>query len=351
MGKKPTEKDSLSISDAVSRTKEDPKLAHYKARARLAERTVNRLQRTLGSTNHMVEKIVEAVQAAPAPPRYNYSTPKEPGSPVSVVSVISDWHIGQQVSSRATEGFGGFNSKIARGRIYDLARRVNDWTNIQRRGYPIDDIRIFSLSDHISGDIHDELKITNEFPLPIQTERAGNAVGEYVRRLSANFKSVKVYCNSADNHSRLVRKPQAAQKAENSMAYLVHVLAKEYCRDLENVEFELPMSAQFLVNVQGWKFLLEHGDTVRGWSGIPHYGLQRKKSQEALKRMNTKKGFDYWCIGHFHTPDLLGNLIMNGALTGTTEYDSVQGRHSPPCQVAFLVHPKYGVFNFIRFWL
>jgi hypothetical protein len=62
------------------------------------------------------------------------------------------------------------------------------------------------------------------------------------------------------------------------------------------------------------------------------------------------KGFHYWSTAHFHTPFFLENRhIGNGSLSGTSEFDHSQGRHAKPCQVAFLVHPKHHVFNFIPF--
>jgi hypothetical protein len=38
---------------------------------------------------------------------------------------------------------------------------------------------------------------------------------------------------------------------------------------------------------------------------------------------------------------------MNGSLSGTTEFDHSCGRHAAPAQTSFLVHPKYGIFDFV----
>jgi len=341
------------IKKAVAEKKKESEadVEFYKSSLSLARRQIKTLQKELGKDGHFTEQMLEAIKAAPVPPRFKYQIPKSVSSEVSVVSIISDWHVDEVVSKSQTEGFGGFNWNLAQTRVFDLAKRVNDWTNTQRHGYKINDLHIFGLSDYISGGIHPELEITNSMTTPVAIERAGWLVGEYTRRLSSNFKNVKFAANSGDNHGRRTHKPRYKDKVLDNYSYLIHKFAETYCKDLSNVDFYHPDAAKFIVPVQGYKFLIEHGDTVRGWNGIPFYGLDRRKAQEALRRMGTTKAFDYWCVGHFHTPNLLGNLVMNGSLGGTTELDHLVGRSSAPCQVAFLVHPKYGLFNFVEFWL
>jgi hypothetical protein len=57
-------------------------------------------------------------------------------------------------------------------------------------------------------------------------------------------------------------------------------------------------------------------------------------------------GFDYINIGHWHMGRFMEPLIMNSALSGTSEYDHSAGRFGKPGQVSYLVHKKHGVFNF-----
>lgn len=324
---------------------------YWKAQTKITKRQLEKIGDGQKQSEEYVKSLMEAVDAAPKPTRYKYAAPKEIGSPVSVVSIISDWHIDEVVKKSQTEGFGGYNYKIAESRAMDLAHRINDWTNVQRNAYPIDKIHIFGLSDYISGGIHPELEITNSMTTPVAIERAGSLIGEYTRRLSANFKEVEFDANSGDNHGRRTRKPRYKDKALDNYSYLVHKFAESYCRDLDNVKFVHPDASKYIVKVQNSKFLIEHGDTVKSWSGIPFYGLQRRLSQEAERRMNTDKQFHFWVLGHFHVPNFLGNIIMNGSLGGTTELDHLVGRSARPCQVAFLVHPKWGVFNYVKFWL
>jgi hypothetical protein len=135
------------------------------------------------------------------------------------------------------------------------------------------------------------------------------------------------------------------------MNYLVYEISNTYVRQLSNLNLVRAEGAKLVANVNGFKFLLEHGDGVKGQLGIPYYGFGRVFGKEAVRRMNTDKGFHYWCIGHFHCPAIIENkMFVNGSLSGTSEFDHINGRHALPSQTAFLVHPKYGYFNFTSFY-
>jgi len=154
-------------------------------------------------------------------------------------------------------------------------------------------------------------------------------------------------------------KPQFKQKATNNMSYVTYSMANALLRGHKNVFPYLAPGIKHIQPVNGVNFLIEHGDTVRAWMGIPAYGMERERGREAAKRMqammdeargfeNYKKdiGFDYVSCGHWHVPGVVsGNILINGSLTGTDEFDHGCGRHAPPAQVSFLIHPKYKLFN------
>ena len=224
------------------------------------------------------------------------------------------------------------------------------YSDVQRNAYDIAECRVFGLGDWVSGDIHKELENTNEFPLPEQAVKAGTLLGECVRRLASRFKRVTVEAVGADNHGRIQPKPQAKQKTSNNMSFIVHEIAQQSTRACPNVGWHVAVGAKLLASVSNWRFLLEHGDSIRGNMGIPFYGYARLLGKEAIRRMNTDLGFDFLCTGHFHTPNIIENRsLINGSLSGTSEFDHTNGRHARPSQVAWFVHPKHGIFNWTAF--
>jgi hypothetical protein len=159
-------------------------------------------------------------------------------------------------------------------------------------------------------------------------------------------------------------KPPFKQRAKSSWGYVVNAIAHAYTKNIGNLNFIQAPGIKYLHEIARHNFLFEHGDVIKGWAGFPYYGMGRIKGKEAMRRMklaredwrNEKKklqqetGFDYYGIGHFHVEAIIeSDTIVNGALTGTTELDHGCGRYAKPCQVAYLVHPSHGLFNFVPF--
>jgi hypothetical protein len=209
---------------------------------------------------------------------------------------------------------------------------------------------VFCEGDYISGNLHPELLATNEFPLPVQTANAGTLLGEVFRILAGHFNTVVVWECGADNHGRLQPKPQFKQKAANSMSFLVHHIANAYASRCSNISFNISEGMKQIAAVNGKKFLLEHGDTLKAWNGLPFYAFAREVGREATRRMMTDKGFNFLQVAHFHTPCFIeGRILVNSSLSGTSEFDHGCGRHALPGQIAYMVHPKFGIFNFTPF--
>lgn len=327
-------------------------ISNLRSGLREKDQEISHLEKVLGAANELTNDIKTAVNAAEPYRKIVWRIPRKPGTPVVPVLQLSDWQIGEVVSCEETEGFGRFNYEIAERRVLDLTERFLRWVHTHRHGFRIEQCAVFGLGDWVSGDIHDELRRTNEFPLPVQTAKAGYLYGELLRRLDPHFSRVDVWDEGADNHGRLTIKGQFKMKALNSMSYLVRVIAQAYTKECRQLEWHTTKSMKLLAHVAGKRFLLEHGDTVKAWMGVPYYGLERERGREASRRMNTDRGFHYQAVGHWHVPAIIsGNIIVNGSLPGTNEYAHGTGRHARPTQVAYMVHPKYGVFDYTPFWL
>jgi hypothetical protein len=337
----------IDVLTAVDQQADKDVITNLRARVREHENTISNYQKSRGGLIDLAHEIAEAVTAVTPFPR-EYKVPKHVASyPIAAALNLSDLHIGEMIRPSETEGFGAFNYKIAEKRMFKLAEKIVEWVEMHRKTFHIPVLYIFGIGDYVSGDIHQELLVTNEFPLPVQTAKAGHLIGEFLRRLSPHFERIEFVGVGADNHGRLVKKPQAKQKAANNMSYLVHTIAQAYVANHKNISFELPESQKHLKRVAEHDFLIEHGDGIKAVLGIPYYGIERLRGREAARRMKTKKGFDYQVLGHWHVPAIVaGNIIMNGSLSGTTEFDHISGRHADPAQTSFLVHPKYGYFDF-----
>jgi len=315
---------------------------------------VEELKLEMGESEAFFDDMRREMEIMKPLPATVIATPKKSmvSAPMSAVLVLSDWHIGEYIEPDEIEEFNAFSWAIAQKRVYYLAKQFLGWVNTERQVAVIDELVILVNGDLISGDIHHELQVTNEFPVPVQCVRAGLLVAKIVAELAPHFEKVRVEFTTADNHSRLTKKPQYKQAGYNSYGYVVAWVAKERLGAHDNLEFNVHSKITTPVEIRGHRYLSSHGNTIRGWAGFPWYGADRKVAREAkARRKMPTKGFDKMIIGHFHVPLKTMEYIVNGSLSGTTELDHGQGRHAEPCQVAWLQHPKYGEYQFNEFFL
>ena len=148
-------------------------MLHWKRRAQQAEKSVDRLMRDRATASEIAKEVIAAVDAA-TPLQFKPSAHKGSGKPIAAVVKASDWQIGEVISAKETDGFGRFNFKAARQRVGTLQRKLVDWADMHRRaGFTLDELHIFSEADLVSGNIHYELEVTNDFWLLWQRSRQG----------------------------------------------------------------------------------------------------------------------------------------------------------------------------------
>ena len=325
---------------------------------------VNELKRQLDEKNRILDgykkehgqlgmffdSLIANVQAIkPLAVKY---VPKQQHSATEVIAVmqITDGHMGAVQRPDEIEGFNEFNPEICRARQLDFAHRFNRWTDRNRLSYTINECAVLVTGDLISGDIHDELKITNAFPITVQVVEAAKVLAEQMIELSQNFTKITVHFISADNHGRLTKKPQAKDEGLNSMNYLVGTMAKAYLSQLSNVDFNIYPMHEMVVRVGNRNYLITHGHGMRAWMGIPHYAIERRVAKESQARLQlimdqklkmAEVGFNMFIFGHFHINLLTDMYACAPSVQGTDAYDHSAGRHGGPGQVGWLLHPIY----------
>jgi hypothetical protein len=343
----------LNIGDLKQQLDPDPIIRKLKRDKEELEAKVNQLKLQLGGEEDFFSELKQCVKKLPCKD-ITYKIPKSTKvtNPLSVVTTWSDWHIGECIEKDEVEGVNEFNFKIATARVEFLVTKLLDWVDSNRTISVIDEIVIICIGDMISGDIHEELKITNEFPTPIQCVNSANLISNAISAISEKFPSVRVEYIVPDNHSRLSKKYQYKQGGLNSLNYIVGTIAKLRLERQSNVKFNIYTCDKAVINVRGFQYLCCHGKDIKGWAGFPYYGIDRVTAREAKARMfNPEKEFHKLVIGHFHAPLNSPNWIINGSLTGTTELDHAYGRYAQPCQIAWFVHPKFGEWSWNCFWL
>lgn len=349
---------SKSLSEFKSRHAPDQEVEHLRAQLDDANNRLAQERKRTGEARVQMMEFVEALEAYPAAdpdPAIGMFDGHKLGmeqNDVTLVVQLTDLHEGEVTHADEVDGFGEFNPDIFTQRLETLAGKLLNFVEVQRAGYCIPKLHILGTGDYISGDIHEELKVTNAYPAPVQAVNAGNKIGAFIASLAPHFERVSVDMLTLDNHGRMTKKNQAAEGGQNNWGFVVANIVKQRLSANSHVEVNIHAKPSALVEIGPERYLMMHGHQVKGWAGIPYYGFDRRVAMEAVKRMGySEQAFTKIVMGHFHVAVDAPQWIIGGSLSGTNAFDHSCGRHSQAHQTSWLVHEKHGMFGFTRWWL
>jgi len=257
------------------------------------------------------------------------------GDEEEIVLVISDWQIGHKTRS--------FNAEVAKERVVYLLKSFLKTLALHRLAYPIRKIHIFALGDFTQSELIGFKVDLSELEMVWgdQVLVADTLLEYLITEISKHFDEVYVYCVRG-NHGKGMK---GTSDKTNFDDILYHLTAKAF-KNNPRVHFNIAREFYQIVNIYNWKFLLVHGDQVRGGSyNIPLYALLQKMLRWATSFMEK---WNFMICGHWHNYGHLQQnnqeLIVNGTLVSDDEF--VRREYGWECstlQVMFSVHPRKGI--------
>lgn len=297
------------------------------------------------TTKYVRSKIMGLAEETPTPPKWvveNKLAKKSPGVPTLL---CSDWHWGEVIAPNQVGGVNEYNLDIAHQRARRLIERTVDLLNNHMVNPKYPGI-VFALGgDMLSGDIHDELRETNDIPLiPAVVDLYGVLIW-CIETLAEKFERVFVPAVTG-NHGRNTKKIQAKNRAHTSFDWLVYILLEKYFLKDKRVSFLIPEGADAYYRVFNHRYLLTHGDQFRGGDGmIGALGpIIRGDHKKRSRNNQVGMGYDTMLLGHWHQLIQMNRLVVNGSLCGYNEY-AYQGNFpfEEPKQGLWITHPEHGI--------
>ena len=307
-----------------------------KAREESDERTA--VKEIIGSLGERVSKLTA--------PAWLTAPHTDKGSSPGVPTLFfSDLHHGEVVFPTQIGGVNRFNMSISRDRITHTVETAVYLLGIidKKLNYP--GIVAPLGGDLVSGNIHDELKESNEQPImPAVLDLVTHLAGAY-RRLADVFGRVFVPCVSG-NHGRDTRKVYAKNRNATSFDWLICQFLSIHFKDDPRLTFYIPDGSDALYKVYGTRYNLTHGDQFKAGDSIigPLGPLTRGNQKKQARNQAINQEYEVLLAGHWHSYIHLERLIVNGSLKGYDEY-AYQGNFGfePPRQGLWLTHPRYGI--------
>lgn len=350
------ERISKKIEETVDKIydKNNPYVEIYKNKLEQMIRLYNDSQKEIAQLNMRLDETLGLVNTPAEAPEW--TLPAKDGRTVSdniPVLLVSDFHYGENVNPREVPDGNCYSTKVAEARWDRLIK--NTILKTRTKGKASKGIVVCFLGDDISGDIHDELKETND-KTPI--DACMDVAALKVKMLKAFEQEYgKVWVISVmGNHGRTTKKPQSKGISEHNYDSLITAMVQKQLEDDKNIAFYTPKSGEAYFELCGCNFLATHGDRIgsRGGQGFIGCSATIARGQHKTRQAYAQIGkpIDWMLIGHFHTPMLLEHTIANGTTVGYSQYArDLRLEPALPSQTLFYVDETYGVTDLSRIYV
>lgn len=260
----------------------------------------------------------------------------------------SDLHACEIVDGDAMGGLNRYDWDVMLRRHDKLSDAIFSFRD--HRGYQVDGLHIFGNGDMVTGDIHDELRETNELVCTEGTIQLALDMAEWLERLIPEFPWIQVD-GVFGNHGRRSKKPQFKQAYDNWDWLFYKILATRLSK-YESVRVNVSKAPTMPVQVFDETILLWHGDGVpTNMPGVPWGGIQRRTKELLETHASLGRRIRHFSVGHYHEPNIIRDalVLMNGSVKGPDEYSlSRYGGGAPAAQNLFTFHPQRGLTDWSR---
>jgi hypothetical protein len=256
------------------------------------------------------------------------------------VIVASDWHIEENVTADITNGLNEYSLKIAEDSIRQFFSKACTRIQQAKRDKNVNTVVLAILGDIINGVLRTEDYESNETTPTEALAIARSLIHEGIKTLISNTGcKLRVIC-CVGNHGRLTEKIHYSNQVQQSLEYLLYKTLETDFRGYENVKFVVRKSYYTIQRIFNVNVRFHHGHAARFNGGIGGLAVPViRKTQQ----MNTIEHADLDVIGHFHSAQMLSNVIVNGSLVGSNGYSMALGLpHDIPKQMYFEIDSKYG---------
>ena len=289
-----------------------------------------------------IKQLIHDCDYQPKPPKW--LTPKFTPNLTGVPTLfLSDWHWDEVVKPEQINGVNAYNREIAVRRLHDCFTKASSLTFDHMRKPTYDYCNIIMGGDMLSGNIHEELRETNETPVALSVLNMLDHLIAGITLLHNKFGKLYLPC-VVGNHGRLDKKPRAKNRAYDSFEFfLYHFLAKHF-KGEDGIHFDIADGAFLPFQTYGTRYLLAHGDQAKGGSGIagalsPLMLLDHRTRKRA---MAIDQPYDILLLGHWHQLMDVKGMRINGSGKGYDEWAMSMGFDwELPAQDLWVTHPDH----------
>ncbi|WP_047308768.1 hypothetical protein [Rhodopseudomonas palustris] len=305
------------------------------------------VEKELAAVERMLEEIGGLRNLDVQPPEWvlKHGTGKRNRAVLSML--FTDLHLGEVIDPDEILGLNAFNPEIAERRarrFFEAACEIGPrWASDCK----VEGLLLNLGGDLISGDIHEELRITNALTSHEQVRMVVATIVSGIKLLLKVYKRIHVP-SVPGNHARTTFKPTAKLYSKLSYDTLIAQMVADHFRDDPRVTFQITASNDAIIPVLGYTAFLTHGDKMgtgggQGFAG-PLLPIVRGTKKVEAQQARAQRRPDIIMHGHYHHSANPGPVFSNGAFPGYSEYgNGLRASLELPQQWFFLIHETWGV--------
>lgn len=300
-------------------------------------------------TSQAVRKVILGLaDQSPSPPTWTLRPDKMGDAGIPILK-ISDLHWGEVVDPAAVNGVNEYNTAIAHKRMRRLIEKTLSlcFNHMVGTNYP--GIVVNLEGDLISGDIHNELRETNDLTTMQSFLDLYEVLIWALGTLADHFERVFVTCVPG-NHGRLTVRPVFKGRNYSNWDWLMGCFLEKHFKADKRVNFHVPDGTDAHFSVAGHRIMSTHGDCLgtAGGDGIIGFigPLVRGRLKTSKQADSLNMAYDTLSVGHYHTHlPLVPKVLANGSMIGFNEFakDKLRAEAEPPSQTLYFVHPDIGI--------
>ena len=314
----------------------------------LKKRTKDLEARLLDQEN-LIERITIASTDPLPKPKFRVKANRSKKPSRTILLPIFDAQYGQRVRREDTiGGVGGFDSEVFASRLKTYVEKVSALMVNYAGGHSIEGL-VFALGgDMVEGD---EIFSGQEWQLELNPAEQVMGIRDHLAYAidalmgvgaSLGVKQASVLAVPG-NHGTIGGRKKGARPKSYNWDMIVYKLLEERLANHPIKNFVIEGAGNCIFDIAGNLFGMVHGDEVKGWGGLPFYGLTRQDARN-IRTLNVIP--QYVLLGHHHQPASIpigyGEYLMSGNWVGANNLSGVVGSNTPS-QWCFGVSPEHGV--------
>lgn len=280
-----------------------------------------------------------------APPTWTVSPKKTGRHEGIVVAQLADPHWDEVVKPEEVLFLNAYNREIAETRFMTWTQKVATLPRDYMKGVEVSGLALMATGDLFTGDIHAELKESNEDHLYASVIHWVENTISALELLEREY--VDMVVNAVvGNHGRSTIKPVFKGRAHSNIEWLFWRVVQSRMGDRgSKIVFNVSDAMDLNVPIYGRNHLVTHGDQFHGGTGISgaYAPLSLGQHRKSVRQLSAGIPMDTMVMGHFHQYFVLPGLVVGGSIKGYDEYAfGLNLRPEEAKQALWLATPEHG---------